>query len=144
MNKKCICSMIFQLISSKHGYSLSSFFGDVVKVRFEHGFLFFASQGLFKWFCKVICRIFLIKKITYLGYSILCTEQIGLAVLRIELQIVKMFKLDFRFFPKPKVTYDVIKFIKTQDHLKVLALIFIIWINFHFNLFRIHFTIRLR
>lgn len=106
------------------------FFGDVVKVRFEHGFLFFASQGLFKWFCKVICRIFLIKKITYLGYSILCTEQIGLAVLRIELQIVKMFKLNFRFFPKPKVTYDVIKFIKTQNHLKVLALIYIIWIIF--------------
>lgn len=107
-------------------------------------FFFFASQGIFKWFCKVICRIFLIKKITYLGYSILCTEQIGLAVLRIELQIVKMFKLDFRFFPKPKVIYDVIKFIKTQNHLKVLALIYIIWINFHFNLFRIYFTIRLR
>lgn len=107
-------------------------------------FFFFASQGLFKWFCKVICRFFLIKKIIYLGYSILCTEQIRLAVLRIELQIVKMLKLDFRFFPKPKVTYDVIKFIKTQNHLKVLALIYIIWINFHFNLFRIHFTIRLK
>lgn len=144
MNKKCICSMIFQLISSKHGYSLSSFFRGCCEGAFWTWFSFFASQGLFKWFCKVICRIFLIKKITYLGYSILCTEQIGLAVLRIELQIVKMFKLDFRFFPKPKVTYDVIKFIKTQDHLKVLALIFIIWINFHFNLFRIHFTIRLR
>lgn len=82
-------------------------------------------RGFLNDFVKLYV-VFFNKKITYLGYSILCTEQIGLAVLSIELQIVKMFKLDFRFFPKPKITYDVIKFIKTQDHLKVLALIFII------------------
>lgn len=76
--------MIFQLISSKHGYSLSSFFGDVVKVRFEHGFLFFASQGIFD-IVKLYVEFFN-KNITHDGYSILCTEQIVLAVLRIELQ----------------------------------------------------------
>lgn len=75
------------------------FFGDVVKVRFEHGFLFFASQGIFD-IVKLYVEFFN-KNITHDGYSILCTEQIVLAALRIELQIVKMFKLDFRFFPKP-------------------------------------------
>lgn len=95
-------------------------------MRFEHGFLFLRHRGFLNDFVKLYVVFLLIKKITYLGYSILCTEQIGLAVLRIELQIVKMFKLDFRFFPKPKVTYDIIKFIKTQNHLKVLALIYII------------------
>lgn len=89
-------------------------------------FFFLRHRGFLNDFVKLYVVFLLIKKITYLGYSILCTEQIGLAVLSIELQIVKMFKLDFRFFPKPKVTYDVIKFIKTQNHLKVLALIYII------------------
>lgn len=88
-------------------------------MRFEHGFPFFLRhRGFLNNFVKLYVEFF--NKKNYLS------EQIGLAVLSIELQIVKMFKLDFRFFPKPKVTYDVIKFIKTQGHLKVLALIFII------------------
>lgn len=51
--------MIFQLISSKHGYSLSSFFGDVVKVRFEHGFLFFLRhRGFLNDFVKLYVEFF--------------------------------------------------------------------------------------
>lgn len=66
--------MIFQLIPSKHGYSLSSFFfRDVVKVRFEHGFLFFASQGIFD-IVKLYVEFFN-KNITHDGYSILCTDR---------------------------------------------------------------------
>lgn len=66
LNKKCICSMIFQLISSKHGYSLSSFFGDVVKVRFEHGFLFLRHRGFLNDFVKLYVEFF--NKKNYLSW----------------------------------------------------------------------------
>lgn len=63
-------------------------------------FFFLRHRGFLNDIVKLYVEFFN-KNITHDGYSILCTEQIGLAVLSIELQIVKMFKLDFRFFPKP-------------------------------------------